>query len=52
MTTRGLNAASTRRFIALALLVLPAGYAAAQASLPAVAIKTAADGAQSYSLTF
>ena len=35
----------------LAALVLP-GLAAAQASLPAVAVKTAADGAQSYSLTF
>ena len=44
-----------RRLVALAALVaLPIGLAAAQASLslPAVAIKTAADGAQSYSLTF
>jgi flagellar biosynthesis protein FliP len=46
---------------AAALLLLPLGYAAAQsasalaagsAALPAVAIKTAADGAQTYSLTF
>ena len=39
----------------LALLLLPWGFAeaqTAQASLPAVAIKTAADGAQTYSLTF
>ncbi len=36
----------------VALAMLPVGLAAAQASLPAVAIKTAADGAQSYSLTF
>jgi len=44
-----------RRLVALAALVaLPIGLATAQASLslPAVAIKTAADGAQSYSLTF
>jgi flagellar biosynthetic protein FliP len=45
--------ANRRRLIALAMLMmLPIGMAAAQASLPAVAIKTAADGAQSYSLTF
>jgi flagellar biosynthetic protein FliP len=39
----------------LGLLLLPLGFAAAQSSqvsLPAVAIKTAADGAQTYSLTF
>ena len=36
----------------LVSLSLPAGAAMAQASLPAIAIKTAADGAQSYSLTF
>ncbi len=41
-----------RRMIAsMTLAVLP-GLSMAQASLPAVAIKTAADGAQSYSLTF
>jgi flagellar biosynthesis protein FliP len=41
------------QLVALAILaMLPIGLAAAQASLPAVAIKTAADGAQSYSLTF
>ncbi|MDB6083126.1 MAG: fliP [Gammaproteobacteria bacterium] len=44
---------ANRRLGALAMLmVLPIGLASAQASLPAVAIKTAADGAQSYSLTF
>ncbi len=38
---------------ALAVLaLLPAGLACAQATLPAIAIKTAADGAQQYSLTF
>ena len=38
---------------ALAVLaLLPAGLACAQATLPAIAIKTAADGAQTYSLTF
>src|SRR5258707_14862715 len=37
----------------LALLVLLPGDAAlAQSALPAIAIKTAADGAQTYSLTF
>jgi flagellar biosynthetic protein FliP len=39
----------------LVLLLLPFGHAEAQStpvSLPAVAIKTAADGAQTYSLTF
>jgi flagellar biosynthetic protein FliP len=42
-----------RRLVASAVLVLlPLGLAAAQATLPAVAIKTAADGAQQYSLTF
>jgi flagellar biosynthesis protein FliP len=34
------------------LLVLPLGSALAQATLPAVAIKSAADGVQTYSLTF
>jgi flagellar biosynthetic protein FliP len=38
--------------LVLVALSLPAGAAMAQASLPAIAIKTAADGAQSYSLTF
>jgi flagellar biosynthetic protein FliP len=37
---------------ALPILMLLPGAAGAQASLPAVAIKTASDGAQSYSLTF
>jgi flagellar biosynthetic protein FliP len=41
-----------RWFALAALAMLPAQMAAAQAALPAVAIKTAADGAQSYSLTF
>jgi flagellar biosynthetic protein FliP len=34
------------------LAVLPCHWADAQATLPAIAIKTAADGAQQYSLTF
>jgi flagellar biosynthetic protein FliP len=38
--------------VVLVALSLPAGAAMAQASLPAIAITTAADGAQSYSLTF
>jgi flagellar biosynthesis protein FliP len=47
------RAVHRRRIIALAaLLSLPIGAAMAQATLPAVAIKTAADGAQTYSLTF
>src|SRR3984885_13267238 len=47
------NFAPLRRALALAACaMLPLGVASAQASLPAVAIKTAADGAQSYSLTF
>ncbi|HTB30185.1 MAG TPA: flagellar type III secretion system pore protein FliP [Steroidobacteraceae bacterium] len=37
---------------ALALLAIPAGAAMAQATLPALAIKSAADGVQTYSLTF
>lgn len=42
-----------RRLIALAMLVLlPLGAATAQSALPAIAIKTGADGAQTYSLTF
>ncbi len=42
-----------RRMIWIGLLaLLPFGAALAQVSLPAVAIKTAADGAQTYSLTF
>ena len=41
-----------RLALVLVSLSLPAGAAMAQASLPAIAIKTAADGAQSYSLTF
>src|ERR1700733_8368695 len=48
-----MNSATLRRALALAACaMLPLGVASAQASLPAVAIKTAADGAQSYSLTF
>jgi flagellar biosynthetic protein FliP len=48
-----MKCAHRHRPIALAVLaMMPIGLAAAQASLPAVAIKTAADGAQSYSLTF
>ena len=35
-----------------ALVLLPCAAAMSQAALPAIAIKTAADGAQSYSLTF
>ncbi len=57
------RAAQRRRAIAPAALtalavptalaaLLPIGAAMAQATLPAVAIKTAADGAQTYSLTF
>jgi len=57
------RAAQRRRIIAPAALtaaaaltalavLLPIGAATAQATLPAVAIKTAADGAQTYSLTF
>jgi flagellar biosynthetic protein FliP len=38
--------------IAVIAALLPLGLACAQATLPAVAIKTAADGAQTYSLTF
>jgi len=42
-----------RRLIALAILVLlPLGVATAQSALPAIAVKTGADGAQTYSLTF
>ncbi len=42
-----------RRMIWIGLLtLLPFGVALAQVSLPAVAVKTAADGAQTYSLTF
>src|SRR6266478_273788 len=48
-----MNSANSRRALASAVFaMLPLGLAAAQATLPAVAIKTAADGAQSYSLTF
>ena len=38
--------------VLLAGSLLPAGVALAQVALPAVAIKTSADGAQTYSLTF
>src|SRR5580693_7304768 len=48
-----MNSATLRRALALAACaMLPLGVASAQASLPAVAIKTAADGVQTYSLTF
>src|ERR1700719_2263772 len=48
-----MNSANSRRALASAVFaMLPLGLASAQATLPAVAIKTAADGAQSYSLTF
>ena len=40
------------RLFAIALLVLLPLAAGAQAALPAVAIKSAADGVQTYSLTF
>jgi flagellar biosynthesis protein FliP len=41
------------RFVALAaLLLLPLGAAHAQVALPAIAVKSAADGVQTYSLTF
>jgi flagellar biosynthetic protein FliP len=41
------------RFVALAaLLLLPLSAAQAQVALPAIAVKTAADGVQTYSLTF
>ncbi len=38
--------------IVASLAAIPAGAAMAQATLPALAIKSAADGAQTYSLTF
>jgi flagellar biosynthetic protein FliP len=42
-----------RRWLGLAVLIaLPAGAAIAQVALPALAVKTGADGAQTYSLTF
>ncbi len=45
--------AALKRLPLIGLLVLlPLGAALAQAALPAVAIKTAADGVQTYSLTF
>jgi len=40
------------RLALAAFALLPAGLACAQATLPAIAIKTAADGGQQYSLTF
>jgi flagellar biosynthesis protein FliP len=47
------RAVHRRRIIALVVLIsLPLAGAMAQVALPAVAIKTAADGAQTYSLTF
>ena len=44
--------AAARTAAAFALLAIPAGAAMAQATLPALAIKSAADGVQTYSLTF
>jgi flagellar biosynthetic protein FliP len=47
------RAACRRPLISLAILLLvPCGAAMAQAALPALAIKTAVDGVQTYSLTF
>jgi flagellar biosynthetic protein FliP len=47
------TAISQRMLLAVGVLaLLPLGAAMAQAGLPALAIKTAADGAQTYSLTF
>jgi flagellar biosynthesis protein FliP len=51
MRLRTRVAASAFAILAV-LALLPAGLAYAEAALPAVAIKTAADGAQQYSLTF
>ncbi len=51
MRVRGACRARPPQLLVLVLMLLP-GLAAAQAALPAVAIKTAADGAQSYSLSF
>jgi flagellar biosynthetic protein FliP len=47
---RRLSAAAVMAAVLLALL--PLGAATAQSVLPALAVKTAADGAQTYSLTF
>ena len=47
MTARGFKIIATA-----ALVLLPLGGALAQATLPALAIKSAADGVQTYSLTF
>lgn len=50
---RRLTSIGLRRLaVSAALVLLPLGLAGAQALLPAIAIKTGADGAQSYSLTF
>ncbi|HLW24013.1 MAG TPA: flagellar type III secretion system pore protein FliP [Steroidobacteraceae bacterium] len=49
-TRRGLPGA--RLVLGLSGVLLPAAAALAQVALPAVAIKTGADGAQTYSLTF
>jgi flagellar biosynthesis protein FliP len=44
---------TSRQWLAAALLaLLPIGIGLAQGALPAIAIKSAADGAQTYSLTF
>jgi flagellar biosynthetic protein FliP len=49
---RGTRVHACCAVFALMAVLLPLGIAGAQATLPAVAIKTAADGAQTYSLTF
>jgi flagellar biosynthesis protein FliP len=46
-----LGARPVKIFAAAALMLLPLSGALAQATLPAIAIKSAADGAQTYSLT-
>jgi flagellar biosynthetic protein FliP len=51
MTLQGLRI-NRPRLLAIALLILLPLAAGAQAALPAVALKSAADGVQTYSLTF
>ncbi len=48
-TRRGLL---LRALLALVVVMLPLGAATAQVALPAIAVKSAADGVQTYSLTF
>jgi flagellar biosynthetic protein FliP len=50
--SRRLTALAALAALVLTLVLLPAGWAAVQDSMPAIAIKTGADGAQQYSLTF